>query len=416
MPARPHVVIVDAYAPTQRLAEEFRAAGATLVRVQSTAEVPDFYRAPFDTDYYVEDIVHHGDLAATAAAVAAYRPVAVVAGGEISVELADALSAWLHLPGNGVELSAARRDKYLMIETVKQAGVAGARQARIESEVDLVDWHTSIGGRIVLKPLRGAGGQGVFFCDTPQESAVAFARITAEPNLFSTRNIGAVAQEYLRGTEYMVNTVSRDGQHRVCEIWLTSRISANGVLDLSEIAYLLPRRGQVQDRLADFAFDVLDAIGIAHGPAHVEIKITAAGPVLVEVGARICGANLPYYAKLAHGQSQLDWTATAYLDPDRFARTYRDDVLEPLACAFVALISPVDGILKQYRDLEGFRGLESFYDLRVFVRPGDRIARTVDDLTYPVVVVLMHESEETVRRDAGTIRYADGVDFYELLP
>jgi biotin carboxylase len=416
MSVSPLVVVVDSYAPSTVLVEEFRKAGAAMVRVQSTPEVPRFYRTAFDLSSYVDNIVHEGDFAATVRRVAAHQPVAVVAGGEIGVEFADALAAELGLPGNGVELSTARRDKHVMIETIKRAGVAGARQRRVESEAEIVAWHEEIGGRIVVKPLRSAGGDNIFFCDTPAESAAAFAKITGTQNIFSMANVGAVAQEYLRGTEYMVNTVSRDGQHRVCEIWRTARISANGVMDLSETVYLMPRRGPVQDELAAYAFEVLDALGIAHGPAHVEIKTTAAGPMLVEAGARICGANLPHYAQVAHGRSQLDWTVQAYLNPDGYLASYRDDFPEPRFCAFVGLISPVGGVLRQYRHLDALRELESFHEMRVFVQPGGTIVPTVDDLTYPAVVVLMHESEETVLRDAGTIRYLDGPDFYDLQP
>lgn len=60
-------------------------------------------------------------------------------GAEPGVELYDALTArWnkakgpggLLLPSNGEELSAARRDKYLMSERVRAAGLRAVRQAR----------------------------------------------------------------------------------------------------------------------------------------------------------------------------------------------------------------------------------------------------------------------------------------------
>lgn len=414
MSAPLHVVIVDSYTPTKALADEFRAAGALLVRVQSTEDVPKVYEGSFSLNDYVDNIVHHGDLAATARAVSGYHPVAVVAGGEVGVEFADALSTELGLPSNGVELSEARRDKFVMIETVKRAGVAGARQALIKSAEELLEWHRSIGGRVVVKPLRSAAGDGVFFCDTPEESIAAFRKISGATNMFSRPNAGVVAQEYLRGTEYMVNMVSRDGLHHVAEIWRTTRISANGVLDLGDTAYLMPRPGEVQDQLAEYAVRVLDALGIRHGPSHVEVKLTNSGPVLIEMGARICGGNLPYYAKVALGESQLDWTVDAYLRPERFFSRSGTDYPRGPFFASVTLISPVDGVLKRYRHLETLRELESFHDLRVAVQPGGQITRTVDDMGYPLLVTLMHESEETVLRDANTIRYLDGESFYEL--
>lgn len=414
MSAQQHVVIVDSYAPTKLLADEFLEAGAELVRVQSTEDVPKVYEGPFDLDDYVDNIVHGGDFAATVRAVAAYSPVAVVVGGEVGVEFADALSTELGLPGNGMTLSEARRDKYVQVETVKQAGVTGVGQIQPRSAEELVDWHRSIGGRIVVKPLRSAAGEGVVFCDTPAESATVFQRLVGATNVLSRTNTGVVAQEYLRGTEYMINTVSLGGRHHVTDIWRTTRISANGVLDLGDTAYLMRRRGETQDELAEYAARVLDALGIRHGPAHVEVKLTNSGPVLVEMGARICGGNLPHYAGVALGESQLRWTADAYLDPGRFMERCDADYPKGPFMASVTLISPVEGVLARYPYLETLKALESFNDIRIAVRPGQRIRRTVDDTGYPLLVTLMHETEETVLRDANTIRYLDGESFYEL--
>lgn len=41
-------------------------------------------------------------------------------------------------------------------------------------------------------------------------------------------NQGALVMEYLDGTEYAIDTVSRDGVHRVCAIWEYDKRDANG--------------------------------------------------------------------------------------------------------------------------------------------------------------------------------------------
>lgn len=48
--------------------------------------------------------------------------VAVLPGAETGVELADQLSHHLGLRSNGIEKSLARRNKYIMGETVRSAG------------------------------------------------------------------------------------------------------------------------------------------------------------------------------------------------------------------------------------------------------------------------------------------------------
>ena len=122
-----YVVLVDTYASTgTELAHGFRSAGYTPVRVQSTPEVPIALRGQPDDYPYDVDIVHHGDLPETLAALMPFQPVAVVACTEPGVELADALSEALHpitgAPTNGTALSPARRDKYQMIERIKEQG------------------------------------------------------------------------------------------------------------------------------------------------------------------------------------------------------------------------------------------------------------------------------------------------------
>lgn len=41
-------------------------------------------------------------------------------------------------------------------------------------------------------------------------------------------NEGALVMEYLDGTEYVVDSVSRDGVHRICAIWEYDKRKVNG--------------------------------------------------------------------------------------------------------------------------------------------------------------------------------------------
>lgn len=414
MSTKGYVAIVDTYAPTRRLAPLFRAAGYGCVRVQSTVDVPAIYQSSFSLDDYVANIVHSGSVEETLRELGEYRPVAVLAGGEIGVELADVLSERLGLATNGTALSAARRDKYTMIETVRAAGLHTAQQLRISCEDDLRAWHERLGGTAVVKPARSAASEGIHFCDSPEESVAAYHKLLGTTNIFSERNDSVIAQEYLLGTEYIVNTASRAGRHRVCDIWRTTRVSVNGVVDLLAGLYILPYRGAVQDQLVRYACRVLDAVGLRYGPAHIEIKMTPDGPCLIEIGARIGGGDNPYYAELATGQSQLNWGVDAYVRPDRFDSRYQDGYQIRHHFASVAMLSPYEGTLRSYPFMDVVQGLPSLCEIRTAVRPGDRLRPSIDDTTYPMVVNLRHEVEEIVMRDMETLRYLDGHAFYEL--
>ncbi|MCT2385867.1 ATP-grasp domain-containing protein [Erwinia pyrifoliae] len=408
------VIIVDAYSPTRRLAPEFIRQGYRCARVQSTPEIPDIYKGSFSLDDYCENIIHQGDLAVTLQKVASLNPVAIIAGGEIGVELADILSENLGLASNGTALSAARRHKYTMIERLRSVGLPATRQCLPANGDALRLWHQKTGGRIVVKPARSAAGEGVHFCDTPEASNAALQAIIGKKNIFSEINQEVVAQEYLCGTEYVVNTVSCQGKHRVTDIWRTTRVSVNGFLDMGDSIHIMPRHGEIQETLVSYALQVLNAMNIQYGPGHMEIKMCDDGPCLVEIGARIAGGDMPYYAELATGQSQLNWTQLAYTDPEKFHALY--DIPYTLNYYFssVAMLSPCEGILEAYPYKKQISQLESLLEIREYVKPGDRIYHTIDDTTYPMLVLLKHKTEEVVLRDWGTLRYLDGHAFYKV--
>lgn len=416
MTPRPTVVMVDAYSPSVRLVRAFRDAGCAVARLVSTPDTPEFYRRGLIPEEFDHLLVHEGDLAATVRVVGALAPVAVVAGGEMGVELADAVSEALGLATNGTARSAARRDKYLQGETLRAAGLRATPQVLVDDEDTLAAWHEARGGRVVVKPVRSAGNDGVQFCDSPAESVVALRALRGSTDLFGQVNSAVVAQQHLDGTEYVVNTVSRDGAHRVTDVWRYAKISANGVSDRVSGALSVGPDEPVRAGLEQYVRAVLDALGVRHGPAHAEVMLTADGPCLVEVGVRLCGADTAYYAGLSAGESQIEWTVDAYLHPERF-RQRRDEPARPRGAAAMAfLTSPVTGTLRSYPLLPHVRALPSFHDVQVAVQPGGHLPLTVDDTTEPMLVGLAHASADVVARDFATVLYLDGHGFYDLEP
>ena len=73
--------------------------------------------------------------------------------------------------------------------------------------------------------------------------------------------------------------------------------------------------GDVERRLAAYASQVAAALGVLHGPTHMEVKFGLSGPCLVEVGARCQGGEgtwLPV-AQECIGYTQVDATLDVYL-------------------------------------------------------------------------------------------------------
>ncbi|MYR21983.1 hypothetical protein GTW63_27285, partial [Streptomyces sp. SID6137] len=211
------VAVVDADGIGAHLPGALRREGLGCVVVRSDTPSASFAH---DRSEAGADVVHTGDLSATAAALRGLGVDFVVAGTESGVLLADALSAALGTPGNGMSVPTARRDKYAMARAVAASGLATADSLVTGSLPELREWVRRRGEwPVVLKPRASAGTDQVHFCHDEQQVATAFAAVVAATDHYGTRNTTVLAQRYLRGEEYFVNTVSRDGAHHVVEVW-----------------------------------------------------------------------------------------------------------------------------------------------------------------------------------------------------
>lgn len=399
-------VVVDAYSTGARLAPRFAAAGLPVVHVQSSPRLPDFYMRAFRADDFVENVVHEGDLEATAARLASHNPAFVVVGAEPGVPLADALSERLGLPSNGSAQSAARRDKNAMTEALRAAGLRTAEALKTAEAAEAVAWAAKRGGApVVVKPLDSAGTDGVSICKDAAAVEAAFAANLGRPNALHGANEELLVQELLEGTQLFVNSISWEGVHHVSEVWRDNklRVGANFIYDYEE---LLPRHGDQQDQVVPYVEAVLDALGIRFGPAHTEVMLTATGPVLVESGARMHG-SVPDGIVDRCTPSHQALTAEAYLDPRsvprRAARPY-----ELAAAAYcVMLISQHEGRIVDDAGMREIEALPSFAGTIVMLRPGDQLKKTIDLFSCPGFIYLVDPDPDRLKADYDRIRELD---------
>lgn len=234
----------------------------------------------------------------------------VLAGHEHGVPNADRLASELALPGNGVERSAARRDKAAMAKLALAAGLRVPVQAAAGTAGPLLAWAARRGRwPVVAKPAHGYGSQQVERCASIAELESCLSRIFRLPNAFGRRNQRALVQEALQGPELAVDTVSWDGEHRLAALWRYHRPGddGRGPVPLFDAKELLPPTGDLAERLMVYVRRLLDALGIRFGPSHAEVMLVGGEPVLIEVGARLHGGEAAHaLCRLATGDSQVD--------------------------------------------------------------------------------------------------------------
>ncbi len=403
---RPVAVLVDAYTSGNYLPPAFDRKGVDVVHVQSTPELMSSMLAP-DFDAYRAHLVLGTPQSTADELAATFAPVAVVAGQEPGVPLADDLSERLGLASNGTAQSAARRDKYEMIEALRSAGVRCAEQFKSDDAEAIVDWAAQHGTfPVVVKPLSSAATDGVAVCASIEQVRKAAEAVLGTRTIYGDLNTEVLVQSYLAGEEYVVDMVSCQGQRYTCGVWQYQK-RLLGTHNIYDREVSLPPEAQPVPELIAYVNSALDALGIQFGPTHAEVILTPEGPALVEVGARLAGHIHPGFHDEALGANQADLTALAYARPAEFLAEYAGRAYRKLrAAAVYTAPTELDGIVDSVDQgvVEEIENLETVYGLNVKIKPGGRIRPTVDLYTSTLRVFMSGACEEDLLRDYRRIQ------------
>ncbi|MGW1719123.1 ATP-grasp domain-containing protein [Streptomyces sp. NPDC002156] len=403
---RPVAVVVDGYSAGNFYPAAFAAYGADVVHVQSTPRINPTMQAP-DLTAYSRNIIC-ADESELVELLRPYGPLCVVPGQEGAVRLADRLSEALGVPSNGSALSRARRDKYEMIEALRRAGVRCAGQFKSADPAEIVNWSQEQGSYpVVVKPLSSAGSEGVVVCDSAEAVRKAAEAVLGTQDMFGGANTEILVQSYLRGTEYIVDTVSCAGERYVCGVWEYEKTLLPSGKNIYNRDLLADPDADPVPALTAYVDGVLATLGVQWGPAHAEVIVTDEGPVLVEIGTRLNGnINAPFHdVCLGHNQAAL--TAQAYARPDEFRAAYAGRVYRRLQPAVVYNTpTELDGVVASVDEtaVAEIRGLESVFFAGVKLAPGARIRPTVDLLTSSMKVFLTAPDDHVLEADYEKVR------------
>jgi biotin carboxylase len=411
--AQPCVCVVDAYSSGSDYPHELRKRGFRSLHVQSMEPYPAVAASSFHSDDHFANIVFDGDLDACVARVRQHRPVAVICAMEPGVELADGLSERLGLASNGTALSSCRRQKLDMQTRIAEAGLRSIPTLRASDWPTIETWVTRLGRfPIVVKATASASSDHLSVCQELGQVRTAFDAIRSAELLLGD-NHAVIVQPYVAGEEWCIQTASCFGHHAVTDIWREDKIRRDGTL-IYDRAVLLPSTGDRQREAIAYTSSVLDALGIRHGAAHLEIRMSPEGPTLIEVGARVCGTYQHVVCDELLGIDQLSLSVDAYLDPQRFfARTATPYRITRHA-SMVFLISPMAGHVTALPRMDDVRALRSFHRENMWCKPGSMLARTIDGVTSPGVIQLAHADPEVVEEDYRRIRAWEADDFYRV--
>ncbi|MFF2809826.1 ATP-grasp domain-containing protein [Streptomyces sp. NPDC058000] len=273
---------------------------------------------PADIDWqrrYVADRFRSADTTdptATAHAAAALLadhpgPGAVLTWDEALLESTAEVARRLQLPHMSPEAVRRCRDKLTTRRLLERAGVPSARFRHVHSADQARAAADELGPPVVVKPRALAGSIGVTLATDPAEVTRAYARAVgaAFPGLGALD--GAIVEEYLSGPEISVDCAVSDGTVHLVNV---ARKRLGFAPHFEETGHLVApwRHEPWADEVRSVVTDAHTVLGIRTGLTHTELRLTPAGPRVVEVNGRLGGDFIPLLGTLATG---LDPVVTA---------------------------------------------------------------------------------------------------------
>ncbi len=355
-----------------------------------------------DFDVFIEDLKK-------------YEIVAAFPGAETGVRLADRIVKALDLRGNDPETTYLRCNKAGMYEALGKAGIRRIESAHVHSDDDIISfWNEHELEICVMKFAETAGTVGLKICKTLEDAIDYYKVLQDMPTFFGEVHADVLIQEYIDGTEYIVNTLSCNGEHMLTDMWVYAKIRAEDGTLAYDYTKLVKELEPGHSDAIRYVYSVLDAVDMKWGLCHTEIKIDRKGPVLIETNARPMGlAMTQSYLDEALGHHQTDLALTVYLDPTRFERMkvkpYRprkyalmklmivpEDIRGSFAPTFV-----ISNMIRSSREILffGLEGVSSYH-------------RTIDLETSPLTIKMINEDYGELMRDYEMIRLIESNYFH----
>ncbi|WP_133650341.1 ATP-grasp domain-containing protein [Paraburkholderia flava] len=409
------VVIVDALSTGRYLPAAFTSLGYPCIHVKNTVECNPYFDKTFSPSLFSALIEYRGSVDEIVAELREREIVAVIAGSEPGVELAIELGRRLERPLTDGRLSGTVfRNKLELYRTLGYG-----ERLYIEEVVETTPICIQALERwlpIVVKPVSDAGSSGVKICERIDEVHAALHSIFSAPALFNgTAGQRAVLMSKIMGAEYMVNTVTANGTHRVLEVWRTQkaffdRSPAYGVADLVE-----PGSPQVA-RVEEIAVDALRQLGVKNSAAHIEIIAPDDGsePVVIDFGLRLQGLVDPSLLLAAYGTTTILESALAAIDPKAYA--IRPAPAHLAHCRSITLHVPRDGTLSKDVRWDLLESLPGVHSVRKAVlQRGASVSRTRDGFSSFGTVYLIGDESQVERATEAIRRIERDSPFYDCI-
>jgi len=367
---------------TYRAEAFIRAAQRLPVDLSIASEAPNSLSHLHPVDLPTFDFSRPADAAARAYALSRSHPVhAVVAVDDQATLAASVIAEALELPHNRAEAVRAAINKARARDRMRDAGIEQP-DYRIVPFDRVVDVARDIAYPAVIKPLSMSASRGVVRVDTASQFVDAFARVATLVEANAAKADEAVrghllVESYVPGWEVAVEGIVAKGRVHVFAVF-DKPDPLEGPY-FPETMYVTPSRlpSSALARVTRLTEDAVRAVGLTHGPFHVEIRGNADRIVPIEVHARSIGGLCSRVVRFADGRSLED-----VILADALGFLGEVPALDPRAAGVWMMQSPRRGRFEAMRGVASALEVPGVEEVIVAARPGQRMEPLPEGFLY----------------------------------
>ncbi|MFG2043631.1 ATP-grasp domain-containing protein [Dactylosporangium sp. NPDC048998] len=241
-------------------------------------------------------------------------PAAVIPLTEYATPFAARLAERYRRPGAGATAAQLLRDKAMLRQVSRAAGVANPESVAVDSPAQVRALMRELGAPVVLKPANRQAAVGTRIIHDPADVEAAWAECIVQDEGVRVPDrpmpLRMLAERYVHGSEYSCEMLVRDG----AGVWANvtgkrlfpgDRPVESGHVVPADLPAALTERIVAQTRL------VVEAVDFRDGIVHCEWIVSGDTPYLVECAGRLPGDGLvmliarAYPIKLLHAYYAL---------------------------------------------------------------------------------------------------------------
>ena len=358
---------------------------------------------------YEFDMIYEKDtFEETLEEVQKFNPLLVVPGNERGVILATRLSYELGLLGNSIENLDAMTLKNEMHNRLAERGLRSIKGKVIHSLDEALEFYDEENLKeVVIKPTYSAGSASVRICLNRDEMIDSIKHLFDKVNYYGDKIDELLVQERINGVEYIVNTVTHKGIHRVTLVWKYNKVRTSEGAIVYDSCETVNDLSLGEAEMVEYAYKVADALEIQYGPVHGEYMIDEKGPVLIEVNCRPCCGGMPAdFLDLISGQHETDSILDSYLKPKCFFDELKKNYKLYSHGTLKFFITPKNMIVRSSPIVNIEKKLKAFHESTLInTTYNDMFFQKTEDLnTAAGYAFLVHKEKSAVDHDLNFLR------------